>query len=150
MAAQTKLTLSTIDLHPFSARGATYDINPIDASGGSRRDINGTLHDLSDPAFNKYTLSISCSDFRTPSFNNLKRGMTVVVGCPFEWFYPIPEPDETTPGDAAVRSIVAGSLRDKDGIRYYRPEMTMMVLSFGDSNHEFAATEDWTLVLEEV
>lgn len=139
----------TIDLHPFSVRGATFDLRPIDGSGGARRDINADLYDLSDPVFNKFVFSASCSDLRTPSFNDLKKGMTVTANLPNEWFYLIPNPEEDPVGLAASRPIVSGSLRDLDGYRYFRPKMIMMVMDFNQTYDEYAARYQWSLLLEE-
>ena len=149
--AATKLALSTIDLPPYAALGLTQSWEPIGGQGNVRRTINGDLVDLSDPAFYKFHSSVQCKHFQSPSFNDVHVGQLVTVNCVFELSYLIPTPEDEDPvGEGAMYPIVAGSIRDRDGFRFYRPAIPMMVIGFAIDRDEFGAQTGWSLELEEV
>lgn len=151
MATTTLLELSTIDLPPYSARGLTQTLTPIAAAGVSRRTINGTLVDLSDPAFRKYASTVTCSDFQSPAFDGVRIGQIVTVKCVVELSYKIEDPDEDDPpGTDAARTPVTGSVRDSGGYRFYRPQLSMMVMSFDIDRDEWGAQTGWSITFEEV
>jgi hypothetical protein len=60
MADETLLVLSGIGVPPYSARGLSETLTPIDASANLRRTVNGVLVDLSLAEMRKYHLSILC------------------------------------------------------------------------------------------
>ena len=61
------LTLSGIGVPPYSARGASQTLEPIQASQQLRRTINGELIDISRAEFRKYRSTISCVDQQPPA-----------------------------------------------------------------------------------
>ena len=52
---------------PYSARGLTQTLEPIEASVQLRRTVNGALADLSYEPFRKYKSTISCQDQEPPA-----------------------------------------------------------------------------------
>ena len=61
------LILSGIGVPPYSARGASQTLEPIQASQQLRRTINGELIDISRAEFRKYRSTISCADQLPPA-----------------------------------------------------------------------------------
>jgi hypothetical protein len=63
----TVLTLSGIGVPPYSARGLTQTLEPIDAAAQLRRTVNGALRDFGYTPFRKYRSTISCADQEPPA-----------------------------------------------------------------------------------
>ena len=137
------LTLSGIGVPPYSARGASQTLEPIEAAQQLRRTINGALIDLSRPEFRKYRSTISCADQQPPAIDGVWPGQVVTVGCISELSY-------KTSGGTPARSIVPGSSRTEGDYTIYRPQLTMRVVSFSQDTDEYGATVSWSLELEEV
>lgn len=143
------LSTATPVITPYAARGLTQTLEVIAGSGGGgagggawlRRDVNGTLRDVSDTRFRKYRSTISCRDGETPCIDNAWIGMQVQVSCAIELSYPT--------GGAPARTVVAGSSRTQGSITYYRPQLTMLVASIKNSGQEWAALQSWEINLEE-
>ena len=53
MAGESMLTLSGVGVPPYSARGLTQSLEPIDGAAQLRRTVNGALADLSYEPFRK-------------------------------------------------------------------------------------------------
>lgn len=79
--SDTVLVLSGIGIVPFSARGLSETLAPIDQGSQIRRSVNGALTDLSLTAFRKYRLTISGSDMQPVALNGVWRGQAVTVSC---------------------------------------------------------------------
>lgn len=139
----TVLEISGIGLPTASVRGATQTLEPIDASSQARRTINGSLVDLSDSIFRKYKSTISCTDQLPPAFNGVWPGTSLTVKCISELCY-------LTSGGSAAKSVVSGSSRTDGSYTFYRPQLTMMLLSFTYETDEFGAAVNWTMDLEEI
>ena len=137
------LTLSGIGVPPWSARGASQTLEPLQAAQQLRRTINGDLIDLSRPEFRKYRSTISCADQQPPAIDGVWPGQVVTVGCISELSY-------KTSGGTPARSIVPGSSRTEGDYTIYRPQLTMRVVSFSQDTDEYGATVSWSLELEEV
>jgi len=142
MSDETVLTLTGIGVPPYSARGLTQTLEPIEQAASLQRTINGVLHDLSPSAFRKYKSTITGSDQRPPACDGVWPGKLVEIDCIVELAYP----EGGTPERAAVSG---SSVEDNDGFVYYRPHLTMMVTSFKLSKDEYGAIIDWTMDLEE-
>lgn len=137
------LTLSGIGVPPYSARGASQTLEPIQAAQQLRRTVNGDLIDLSRPEFRKYRSTISCADQQPPAIDGVWPGRVVTVDCITELSY-------RTSGGAPARSVVPGSSRTEGDYTLYRPRLTMRVVSFSQDTDEYGATVSWSLELEEL
>jgi hypothetical protein len=140
----TLLAISGVGLAPWSSRGCTQKLEPLDQSKQSKRTINGALHDLSLPQFRKYKSSVSCNDINSPSFDLNWPGKTLTVDCISELSYP------TGTGGAPGRTIVPGSSRTDSGTTFYRPRLTMIMTSWDTTYNEYGDETGWSIELEEV
>jgi hypothetical protein len=122
MTDNTLLTLSAIGIPPYSARGLKQTLTPINAATQLRRTVNGALTDVADPLFRKYASIITGGDVDPPAV------------------------DMVWPG----RTVVSGSQRTADGFIFYRPNLTMKVISWNIADDEWPADVTWSLNLEEV
>lgn len=166
----TTLDLGDIKLGLGSDRQLRESLQPIDA-GELRRTVNGTLTNLSDPAFRKYSISVSCDDLFPPTLSRIWRGAQVTVK-------PISELVDVIAVAGTSRTLertpVAGSVRcvDVDGspvactvagavvtlgaaatktVRvFFRPQLTMLVSSWSQNEDEAGAATSWSIDLEEV
>lgn len=143
MADTTLLTLSGMDVTPYSARGLSQSLTPIEAASNLRRNWNGTLINLSLSAFRKYRSTITGEDQQPPAVDGVWQGTIVTVGCISELSY-------KTLGGTPARPVVAGSSRVDGDFTFYRPELTMMVLAFDIDTDEYEAVVGWSMELEEV
>jgi len=55
-----------------------------------------------------------------------------------------------SPAPTAKRAVVSGSERDEDGFTFYRPQLTMMVMTYNTSTDEWGAVIQWEIELEEI
>lgn len=141
MANETLLVLSGHGVAPYSARGLTQTLEPIEATKNVRRSINGTLKDLSQPQFRKYKSTISCSDQLAPALDGVWPGLQLTVDCVAELSY-------KTVGGSAQRTVVA--TRTEGAFTYYRPRLTMRVIAYTTQEDEYGRTVQWSLELEEI
>jgi hypothetical protein len=154
LAEITLFNIVGIGVPPYSARGISEVLEPIQGSGQMFRDINGTLHNLGVTQFRKFQLSVTCTDMDSPALNGVWPGDTFTVHCQTEMSYP--------EGSTPVRTPVTGSERigqraeidggGPDGFRYYRPQLTMMVMSYqiGTADGWEDVGVNWQLQLQEV
>ena len=143
MSDDTLLTLSGVGIAPFSARGLTQTLEPIDASAQLRRTVNGALVDLSYGPFRKYKSTISCQDQEPPAVDGIWPGQVVEVGCVAELSFP-------TAGSGPARLAVDDSEHTEGEFTFYRPTLTMRITGFSVSRDEYGAAVSWQLQLEEV
>lgn len=141
-AFQTLLSFSGIGVPPYSARGLTQSLEPIDIAANLRRTVNGVLKDISFDGFHKYKSTISCSDQRVPAVDGVWPGKEIVVDCVQELCY-------LTTGGGPARTAVSGSSRVEGSYTYYRPRLTMLVTTFSTTLDEYGATVGWQMTLEE-
>jgi len=142
MTDTTLLFLAGVGVPPYSARGLTQTLEPIDAAQNIQRSINGEPMDLSSEQFRKYKSTISCSDQQPPAVDGVWPGHYVTVDCVFELCYPeygVPQ-----------RTAVEGSQREESGFIFYRPRLYMIVMGFNATKDEYGATTGWSMELEEV
>jgi hypothetical protein len=139
----TKLAISGIQIPPYSARGLSQTLVPIEASASMRRTINGALVDISASQFRKYASTISCTDQQHPALNGVWPGQQVTVNCVCELSY-------LTSGGSADRTPVSGSSRVEGDFTFYRPQLVMRVVSYEVQTDEYGAAVAWSLQLEEV
>lgn len=141
--SDTLLSFSGIGVPPYSTRGATQTLDPIDIAANLRRTVNGVLKDISFDGFHKYKSSISCSDQRVPAVDGVWPGKQIVVDCVQELCY-------LTAGGTPSRTAVPGSSRVEGDYTFYRPRLTMLVTALTSSLDEYSATTSWQMTLEEV
>lgn len=141
--AFTVLAMSGDGVAPYSCRGATQTLDPISQATSNRRTVNGVLKDISFDGFQKFKSTISCEDQLGPAFEKSWPGVTVVVECIKELCY-------KTAGGNPSRPVVADSSRIEGDYTYYRPQLTMMIIGYSDSQNEYAASDGWSMQLEEV
>jgi len=141
MAGETVLSLLGLGVPPYSARGLSQTLEPLDQAASLARTINGELIDLSRPEFRKYKSTISGTDQRPPSCDGLWPGREVVVNCIAELAYPA--------GSTPQRPVVESSSFSEAGFIYYRPRLTMVVTGFQLSRDEYGAQLSWSMNLEE-
>lgn len=139
---ETLLTITGFGLTPYSARGIQQTLEPIAQSSNLRRTVNGALVDVSAPEFRKYRSVISCEDMNVPAIDGVWPGQQVTVDCVAELSY-------LTSGGTAQRTAVAGSSRTAGSFTFYRPRLTMRIVTFNQSIDETGAVIGWQLELEE-
>ena len=139
--SDTDLVMVGIGVTPYSARGLTERLEPI-GGGAVRRTVNGTLVDVTDVAFRKYSLSLSANDQEPPALDSAWRGLQVVVDAVSRLAY--------ATGGSPGRTIVPGSSVVVGGFTTYRPRLTMLIVGWSQDKDEWQAGVGWSLDLEEV
>lgn len=79
MTTETDIVITGVGFADYSARGITCSLEPIEASGQLRRTVNGTMVNLSNPAFQKYKMTISATDQKFPQLGGVWFGKEVYV-----------------------------------------------------------------------
>lgn len=133
------LVIAGIGLPAASIRGVTQTLEPIGAAAQLMRTVNGQLIDVSAAAFRKYASTIRCADQAPPALDGIWPGQQVMVDCVAELVY--------AEGGSPERTVA--SSRTDDGFVFYRPRLTMRVLSLEIDRDEWGAAVGWTLTLEE-
>jgi hypothetical protein len=147
MAGETELVISGDGMPPTSVRG-----------------ISETLEPINNPQFDKYRLTIQCSDMNAPAFDALRigswrrtvngglidlsgNGSIVTVDCVSELAYktlggsPAPEPQ---------RTAVSGSSRNSGNFTFYRPQLVVGLISKSQQTDEYGAVVQWQAEFEEI
>jgi hypothetical protein len=155
MAIPTDLVLTGVGIPPYSARGLNQTYAPIGQAAQYRRTVNGTLRDLSDAPFRKFTSVIRGDDVDPPALDGVWPGLILTVDFIVEFAQAgslaSTEGTEEPLTEAGLeRTPVPGSVREADGFIFYRPRMTMLVTDFVVDKGEWEAAVGWTLSLEEV
>lgn len=126
----------------YSARGLTQTLEPIDGAFFQERTINGELIDLSISQFRKLQSTISATERRPPSRDDVYPGLKVIVHCAYLLSYPA--------GGSPSRSVVGGSSFTEGDFTFYRPAILMMVGKMSGSFEEWEAGYHWQIDLAEV
>lgn len=143
MTDMTVLRLEGMGVPPYSARGLSQSLTPIQGAGQVLRTINGTLVDFSGTQFRKFQSRITGGDQLPPAVNGVWPGQLLTVDCITELAY------ETSTG-GTDRAPVPGSERTEGDWSYYRPRLEMRVMAFEVTRDEYGAQVSWALDLEEV
>lgn len=143
MTDDTLLVITGAAIAPYSARGLTQTLEPIEAAANLRRTINGTLRDISASQMRKYKSTVTGKDNNAPAFGGVWPGKVVTVDCVAELCF-------LTAGGAPERPAVPGSVRTDGDFTFYRPRLVMRVVAFSSSLEEWRADCSWSLQLEEV
>lgn len=141
--ADTDLVILGMGISPYSARGLSQTLTPIEAARVQRRSINGALYDLSFDQFRKYQSKITCQDQATPAIDGIWPGQEVTVYC-------VAELSRLTDTEGPARPVVPGSERTSGAFTFYRPILNMRVVAFETGRDEWAADYSWSLDLEEI
>ena len=134
------LVITGIGLPPASIRGVTQTLRPIAAAQQSMRTVNGALVDVSAAAMRKYASTITCRDQAPPALSGVWPGALVTVDCVAELVY-------ATATGTPERTVVE-SRADGD-FTFYRPRLSMRVLSWSTDRDEWGAVVGWSMELEE-
>jgi hypothetical protein len=139
----TELRLIGMGVHPYSARGLTQSLTPIDEAANLERSCNGELLDLGYEPMRKYKSTISGADQRPPAFDQMWPGMTLIVECIAELVVEGGPPFGRDPVDYI-------GINTEAGFSAYRPRLVMKVISWDMEEEEWEAGVNWSLELEEV
>jgi hypothetical protein len=140
---ETLLVLTGVGVPPYSGRGIKETLTPIDATRVTRRNVNGSLRDVSPAQMRKYRLALSCADQNPPALGGLWPGDVILT------VETISELAYLT-GGTPERTAVSGSERTDGAFTFYRPVLEMMVISFSAETDEWPHTLGWQMELEEV
>lgn len=148
LSDSTLLVISAIGVPPYSARGLTQTLEPIPASQNLRRTVNGELADVSATQFRKYRSVITCTDQQPPAMSAAWPGLELTVDCIAELAYLT----ATGSPDRVLADVDSGSeaSRVEDDFTFYRPQLTMRLVTFRTQTDEYGATVAWSLELEEI
>ncbi len=138
----TLLVISPIGLPSYACRGIKQTLSPSSGSSNLRRDVNGTLVDLTPPQLKKYKTTITCDDMESPSLDGVFPGSVVTIDCVSELSY-------LTAGGSPQRAVVPGSTRAEGDFTYYRPQLVMLVTDYEMETDEWGAKVSWRLDAEE-
>lgn len=144
--SDTILSISSFGNMLYQARGLSQSLEVIGEATQVERTINGTLIDLSNPAFRKYKSTItSPSDVSAPPLDGVWPGMEVTVECVNEISY------LTSGGNGPFnRPEVSGSSYEQGAYTFYRPVLTMLVRTVELHMDEWKCVIGWSMELEEV
>jgi hypothetical protein len=140
--AFTVLRITGVGVPPYSARGLSQSIAPIDAATQLKRTVNGALTDISFSGFKKYKTTISGSDQQPPNVDGIWPGLTVTVDCIAELSF--------NEGGAPERPAVPGSIATEGAHSTYRPRLTCKIAAFSINHDEYGRQVDWSMDLEEI
>lgn len=143
MADETVLVISPIGVPPYSARGITETLAPIEAAGSFERTVNGGLTSVGGEQFQKYRAEWSAEDMDAPAAAAVFPGATITVDCISELSY-------LTASGSPIRPVVPGSERVSGDFTFYRPQLVMMITGFQVETDEWGAAVAWQLSAEEV
>lgn len=169
---QTDITLGDINIPLGAGIGISETLAPIN-NGDLRRSINGDLVDLTRPENRKFELSINGGDSASPALIGIWRGTLIDPVIPVSKLR-----DNLSPAGTAITlqrkpllgSIVGyvaatcekvtpdtvGGVDNKDitfltNVDYveYRAELSMRVVDISFDSDEYAATESFSITLQE-
>lgn len=76
----TLLSIDGIEFSDYASRGISMTLELVD-SGDLRRDVNGTLRNLTLEQFRKYRISIQCTEHEAPELTGIWKGSEITVTC---------------------------------------------------------------------
>lgn len=146
MAGETELVISGDGMPPTAVRGISETLEPVD-----------------NPQFDKYRLTLQCSDKNAPAFDRLRvgnfrrtvnggfvdlsgMGSIVTVDCISELAFRT----GGSPAAIAQRPAVAGSIRESDGYTFYRPQLIVGLVRKSQETDEYGAVVAWSADFEEI
>lgn len=142
--SDTTLTIVGLGGFRYQARGLNQTLAPIKQTQQQFRTINGSLKDVSNHAFRKYSSEITCTDINAPPLDGLFPGDEVVVDCAAVLCY------KTGNLGSPNRLQVSGSSWTLGEFTFYRPILTMMVMDLSENFEEWKSDFQWKISLEEM
>ena len=141
MSDETELRIFTssgdeVPMPEGTARFMDVSLRPIREASTLEYDVNGTLVNLSDPAFDKFSLSLSASGVELPAVAAMPLGELFEVEIPLVL---------RERGSSPSRPAVAGSVAAGAGWVEYRPRLSCRLDDRPLSGTEGAAETSWTL-----
>lgn len=169
---ESELTLDRMGFPPFSARNCQQTLIPV-MSGDLRRTVNGKLIYTGSEEHHKFQTVIQCQDKLCPAFEGIWRGSLVKVGCiqrlsqEIKLFREIilhRDPVENSAivmdknrQEKEIESVTGRIVKLKDlqkdideSYIFYRPYLSMRVVSYKLLTDEWGFSGGWQLDLEEV
>jgi hypothetical protein len=136
MGKATDIVFSGLGFPDYCARGVEVEVIPIPAAKQFRRDVNGTLRDVSDPVFRKYQVRINGNDQQFPDLGGVWPGKLVTVTTGVVW---------------AASATGATGAASPAGYGYpgLAVEITGRVTDFSATRDEWAASAGWNITIEE-
>lgn len=145
MAGESELRIDGAEFPPTSIRGAVETLEAIEGP------------------FDKYRVTISCSDINAPAFDSLRPGLwrrtvngglidlsgngsVVTLDCISELAYRT----AGSPAPSPQRTPVAGSSRVSGDFTYYRPQLTAGLIGKSQETDEYGAVTSHQAVFEEI
>lgn len=139
----TLMQVAPFGMSPFSVRGINQSLDLISAALNFRRTVNGKLIKISPPQFTKYKTSVTCTDMDSPAITGRALGAVVVFDSVVELSY------VTLGGLGPERAVVLGSERIQGDLTFYRPQMTMIIISVSVNKNEWGASVSYQIDMEE-
>lgn len=140
----TELRLEGIGVPPYSARGLSQTLEPIDQAKQLERTINGELLDLGYAPMRKYKSTISGSDQKAPAVDGIWPGQIVWVDCIAQLCH------SNTVATFGREPVDYDDIHEIQGFIYYRPRLHMMVTGYSTDEDEWGAVVGWKIDLEEI
>ena len=138
----TTLVISGLGIPRWAARTLTESLKLIDAATQVTRSINGAALNWSQPQFQKYELTITCTDQRVLAFDGIEAGTEVIIDIVTELAYPA--------YGSPSREVVPDSEREEGDFVFYRPRLTMLFLGFSSDTPEWEGRAGWQARFTEV
>jgi hypothetical protein len=136
MAKNTDIIFSGLGFPDYCCRGVDVEVTPIGAAKQFRRDVNGTLRDVSDPVFRKYQVKISANDQQFPDFGGIWPGSLVTVTTPMVW------------GSSAT-GFTGATAPTGYGYTGTAVKVTGRVTEMNATMNEWSADKSWSVTIEE-
>lgn len=134
---ETLLVIAGVGVPPYSGRGITETLAPIDEAENVVRTVNGGTLNLSPPQMQKYAITIEGEDINAPALGGVWPGTELVIDCISELAYPT--------GGTPERTVVTGSSRTDGTHTFYRPQLTVKLTHFESETDEWGLVVSWTL-----
>jgi hypothetical protein len=133
-------------INPYSAINVRGKLAPISEAQGEDkfpRAVNGGVVDISAPQMRKFMLDITGSAPSPPALDGLWAGSIVGVACVTELSFKTGGPFTFS------RTPTDGSVRTEGDYTFYRPFLTMIVVSWDIDRDNWGAQVSWRLTLTE-
>lgn len=139
----TTLVLDGIGVAPYTARGITQTLEPIEEASHLERAIDGTIIDLGIPELQKYRVSITCTDQQAPALSGIWPGKAFTLHSIEELSFPTSTPALKERDSVPDSEYVVGDFT------FYRPILPLRVYSWSTQINEYGREINWKLEAQE-